>query len=432
MMKKYIAPCSSKFSFTITSPRRACLPALGAALPRKVPLHTVLLLILVAICLQGCFGIGGSSSNTLSTKTITKNANGQQVGVNQAQNLFKGKIYFTIDHNLWSIDPRGNSREVLKGGSIYDPVISPNGKWIALSARYKNYSNVVYISINGGTPHILRSGNGKFYNEGSFMKSSYTWNAQPAWSPDGTHLLFLSDFEKEDWYAATGQNAPLLDLQVFSIPLNNPAQPQDVAYASFGDGGDRDPSYRPGHPNEIVYTHYAYDAATQTQQVIQIFLEDATQIATHPGLYHPGSPSNAFDPGIAITTPKDQALEPAFSPDGNAIAFVKRESSGSMGIYVMHVPDGVTATPNDPATEQKALIPYKTASHILSGQYVSEPAWSPDGKQIAYISYDNSTFDLWLANVNYKAQTGVYSIKGSPVQLTTGGIDGNSRPFWTA
>ena len=432
MVKKYIAWHSSNDSFAHTSRRRALLPGPRAEFPQGVRLHTILLLVLVSICLQGCLGIGGSSSNTLSTKTITTHANGQQVGVNQAQNLFKGKIYFTIDHNLWVIDPTNNSREVLKGGSLYDPAISPDGKWIAFIARYKNSSNLVYISINGGTPRVLRNGSGKFYKDGSFIKSSYTWNAQPAWSADGTHLLFLSDFEKENWYAATGQNAPLLDLQVFSIPLNNPAQPQDVAYASFGDGGDRDPAYRPGHPNEVVYTHYAYDAATQTQQVIQIFLEDATQIATHPGLYHPGSPSNAFDPGIAITSPKDQALEPAFSPDGNAIAYVKRESSGTTGIYVMPVPDGVTATPNDPATEQKALLPYKKSSHILSGQYVSQPVWSPDGKQIAYISYNNSTFDLWLANVNYNAQTGVYSIKGSPVQLTTGGIDGNSRPVWTA
>ncbi|HLH61391.1 MAG TPA: hypothetical protein VKV20_06855 [Ktedonobacteraceae bacterium] len=394
---------------------------------------SLLLLLLLAFGLQGCFGIGGSNtSNTPSTKTITTNANGQQVGVNQTQNLFKGKIYFTIDHNLWVIDPNNNAQQITHGGNLYDPAISPDGKWIACIARYKDYSNLIYLSTTGNSAHLLRSGNGKYYQDGPYVKSTYYWYAQPAWSADGTHLLFLSDFEKEDWYAATGENAPLLDLQVFSIPFNDPAKTQDVAYASFGDGGDRDPSYRPGHPNEIVYTHYAYDAATQTQQVIQIFLEDATQIADHPGLYHPGSPSNAFDPGIAITSPKDEDFEPAFSPDGNAIAFVKREAAGTMGIYIMHVPENVTATPNDPKTEQEALIPYKTASHILSGQYVSQPVWSPDGKQLAYISYDNSTFDLWLANISYNAKTGAYSMQGSPVQLTTGGIDADSRPFWTA
>jgi len=57
--------------------------------------------------------------------------------------------------------------------------------------------------------------------------------------------------------------------------------------------------------------------------------------------------------------------------------------------------------------------------------------WSPDGKQIAYISYNNNEFDLWLAKITFNTKTGKYSLQGNPVQLTTGGIDGNSRPFWT-
>jgi Tol biopolymer transport system component len=387
---------------------------------------TLLLLVSLAFILQGCLGIG--ENTTPNGKTITTNSNGNQVNI--VQNLFKGKIYFTIDHNLWVTDGKNNTREIMTGGNIYDPTVSPNGKWIAISMRYKNSSDIAYIPVGGGTRRNLLSGSGSFYNDGGFIKSSNHWFTQPAWSPDSTHILFLSDIEKEDWYAATGINAPLLDLQVFSIPFNNSsAKPQDVAYASYGDGGDRDPSYRPGHPTEIIYTHYAYDAATRTQQVIQIFLEDANAIANHPGVYHPGLPG--YDPGIAITDPKDQDLQPAFSPDGNAIAYVRRESPSQMGLYVMPVPEGVTANPNDSKVEQQAQLPYKKSSHILSGQYVSQPVWSPYGKQIAYISYNNNEFDLWLANVTFNTKTGTYNLRGNPVQLTTGGIDGNSRPFWT-
>jgi Tol biopolymer transport system component len=387
---------------------------------------TLLLLVSLAFILQGCLGIG--EDTTPNGKTITTNSNGNQVNI--VQHLFKGKIYFTIDHNLWVTDGKNNTREIMTGGNIYDPTVSPNGKWIAISMRYKNSSDIAYIPVRGGTRRNLLSGSGSFYNDGGFIKSSNHWFTQPAWSPDSTHILFLSDIEKEDWYDATGINAPLLDLQVFSIPFNNSsAKPQDVAYASFGDGGDRDPSYRPGHPTEIIYTHYAYDAATRTQQVIQIFLEDANAIANHPGVYHPGLPG--YDPGIAISDPKDQDLQPAFSPDGNAIAYVRRESPSQMGLYVMPVPEGVTATPNDPKVEQQALLSYKKSSHILSGQYVGQPVWSPDGKQIAYISYNNNEFDLWLANVTFNTKTGTYNLQRNPVQLTTGGIDGNSRPFWT-
>ena len=388
---------------------------------------TLLLLLSLALILQGCLGIGDNTPP--NGKTITTNSNGNKVNV--VQNLFKGKIYFTIDHNLWVTDGKNTSREIMTGGNVYDPAISPNGKWIVVSLRNKNSSDIVIMPVNGSrSGQKILNGSGGFYNDSGFIKSSNHWFAQPTWSLDGTQILFLSDIEKEDWYTAVGINAPLLDLQVFSVPFNNPtAKPQDVAYASFGDGGDRDPSYRPGHPTEIVYTHYAYDSATRTQQVIQIFLEDANAIANHPGLYHPGLPG--YDPGVAITNPNDQNLQPAFSPDGNAIVYVRRESPSQMGLYIMPVPEGVTATPNDPKTEQQALLPYKKSSHIISGQYVCQPVWSPDGKQIAYISYSNNEFDLWLANVAFNAKKGTYSLQGNPVQLTSGGIDGNSRPFWT-
>ena len=394
---------------------------------RFTPWGTLLLLLSLAVILQGCLGIGGNT--TPNGTTITTNSNGNQVSV--VQNLFKGKIYFTIDHNLWITDGKNNTREIMAGGNISDPAVSPDGKWIAVSMRFNNSSDIDYIPMGGGTRHTLLSGSGSFYNDSGFIKSSSHWYVQPVWSPDSTHILFLSDLEKEDWYAATGINAPLLDLQIFSIPFTHAsAKPQDVAYANFGDGGDRDPSYRPGHPTEIVYTHYAYDTATRTQQVIQLFLEDANAIANHPGVYHPGLPG--YDPGIAITDPKTQNIQPAFSPDGNSIVYVRRESPTQMGLYIMPVPDGVTSNPNDPKVEQQALLPYRKSSHILSGLYVSQPVWSPDGKQIAYISYINNEFDLWLANITFNAKTGQYRLQGNPVQLTTGGIDGNSRPFWTS
>ena len=389
---------------------------------------TLLLLVLLAFSLQGCFG--GNTTSTPNTKTITTNANGQQVGVNQNQNLFKGKIYFTIDGHLWVYNGDGTTRQLTPALNLHNPAVSPDGKWIAMSSTYKNYSDIVYMSTSGGSIHTLLSGNGKFYNDGpGVIKSTYYWLEEPFWSADGSHVIFLSDLQKEDWYRLGGLfgNAPFLDLQVFSVPFNNPnlQSSQVIAYANFGDGGDQDPAYRPGNPNEIIYTHYEYDI-TGTKQVIQIFLEDANAIPNHPGVYTPTQ-----DPGIAITPPDTQNIQPAFSPDGNAIAYIRRETSNQMGLYIMSVPEGVTATPNDPATVQKALQPYKKSAHILSGEFISQPIWSPDGKQIAYLSYNNDTFDIWLANISVDPKTGAYVMKGSPIQLTTGGIDGNSRPFWT-
>ncbi len=358
-----------------------------------------------------------------------------KLSVNIAQNLFKGKIYLTIDHNLWVLNGNNTQQELLKDGDIHDPAVSPDGKWIAFVVRYKNYSNIAYMPASGGKGIRLLDGNGQFVNDSGFEHNTFHWFVQPSWSPDSSHILFLSDLQKNFYWANLGSpfsDAYFLDLQVFSIPINNPANPQLVALASWGDGGDRDAMYRPGHPDQIAFTHYSYDAATKTQQVIQIFMENPNEIANHPGKYYPGYPGAGYDPAVAVTPEKDQNLQPAFSPDGNAIAYIRRESATSMGLYVMGVPEGVTTNPNDPTTAKQALVPYQHSSHLLSGQYISQPVWSPDGKQIAYIAYNNGEFDLWLVNVTHNAQTGAYSVQGNPQQLTTGGIDGDSRPAWTA
>src|SRR5258708_34001751 len=100
-----------------------------------------------------------------------------------------------------------------------------------------------------------------------------------------------------------------------------------------------------------------------------------------------------------------------------------------MGLYMMKVPEGVTANPNNPTVEQQALAPYHKSSHVLSGQFISQPTWSPDGKQFAYVAYNNNEFDLWLANINYNAKTGVGRMRGTPVTLTPGGVDEDPRPY---
>lgn len=388
---------------------------------------TILLLALVALSVQGCLGFGGSTG-----KQIGKGTAGQQVSVKQ--DVFKGKFYLTIGHNLYVVNGDGSSQVLVNTGNVYDPAVSPDGKSIAFIEKSKQYSNLCMVASTGGQVQVLLNGNGRFFYQGPFIHDSFHWYAQPEWSPDGSHLLFLSDIEKEDWYAYT-PNAPMLDLQVFSIPVSNPAvKPTDVAYASFGDGGNRDESYRPGHPDQIIYTHYAYDTATLTQQMIQLFMEDPTAISQHPNVYHPGLPGSSYDPGIAITDGKFEDLQPAFSPDGNAIAYAQRDSDTQMSLEVMPVPpDNITQTPNDPNTEKLALQAYQTqSSKLMSSLYIMQPVWSPDGKQLAYIAYNSGSFDLWITNLNHNVKTGAYTVQGTPIQVTTGGVDGAVRPVWVS
>jgi Tol biopolymer transport system component len=393
---------------------------------------TFLLLVLVAFSVQGCLGIGGSGGQQIATSS-----SGQQVTVNQ--DVFKGKFYLTINGNLYVINGNNTSKELVNTGNVMDPAVAPDGKSVVFVEKFTEYSDLCVVSTAGGKVRVLLSGNqGTFFtNSAGSVENSYFWYAQPSWSQDGSTLLFLSDLQKYTWSPAVlGEDNALLDLQVFSIPFNDPSvAPTAVAYAAYGDGGDQNPSYRPGHSDQIVYTHYTYQPPADTNQDVQLFMEDPNAISAKPGVYYPSSPGNGFDPGIAITNTSSTISDPAFSPDGNSIAYIKTDTaSNQMELDVMPVPPTtITQTPNDPTTEKQAVLAYEHhSSHLLTQTYISEPVWSPNGTQIAYIAYSGDTFNLWLSNVSHNAKTGQYSIQGNPVQITGGGdIDAASLPIWT-
>jgi hypothetical protein len=380
----------------------------------------LLILSLCAFALQGCFGSSGPSTKTLGT-----NSSGNTVSV--AQNAFSGKIYATIGHNLYVITGDGSSKKLVGGGNIYDPAVSPDGKTVVFVARAKDYSDLDEIPAGGGTVHTLLGGFGKYrYNSGGFLYSTYHWFFKPAWSHDGSKIVFLSDYGKNR-KQCQAQNAYLLDLEVFMIAVNDPRHITAAAYAIFGGGGDSDPSFNPTDANQIVYTYYADITSDGSQQAVQVMLSDPRLVTEYPITYCQGTVNS----GVAITNKKDQDIQPAYSPDGKSLAYVKDESATMDGIYIMSLPTGVTTTPLDATTQQKALTPYKKAVKLLENTYVSRPTWSPDGKQMAYLVEGNEELDMWVATLNYDATTGKYSVKGSPVQVTSGGIDGDSRFDWT-
>ncbi len=383
------------------------------------------LLILLSLCafaLQGCLGIGDSPSSHSGGANPT--------AVSVAQNVFSGKIYATAGHNLFVISGDGSSKKLLDGGNIYDPAVSPDGSQLAFIRRFKNYSDLDLMSTSGGKVRTLISGNGSyFFNQGGFIHSKAYWFFKPAWSRDGSKILFLSDYIKLEYQLQyhPNQDADMLDLMVFSIPVKDPTQITALAYTSFGGGGDSDPSYNPANANQIVYTHYGPLTSDGSQQQVQLMLADARMIAENPGKYK----AAATDTGIAITAAKYQNIQPAYSPDGQFLAYVRSENVTNTAIYVMPVATGVTANPNDAATEQRALQPYQKSVKLLEGIYYSRPTWSPTGKQMAYLVERNEELDIWVINLNFNAASGVYSVQGSEVQVTTSGIDGDSRFSWS-
>jgi len=100
-----------------------------------------------------------------------------------------------------------------------------------------------------------------------------------------------------------------------------------------------------------------------------------------------------------LGTPRDDGA-PDWSPDGSTIAFdVRYESSAGL--------PGAAIVTGDVGTEERTRL---TPPHTRFG--ATDPAWSPDGRWVAYSRYDRTTVngqvsraDIWLMRANGTARS---------------------------
>ncbi|WP_137940260.1 PD40 domain-containing protein [Chitinivorax sp. B] len=93
--------------------------------------------------------------------------------------------------------------------------------------------------------------------------------------------------------------------------------------------------------------------------------------------------------------------QPAWSPNGNAIAFVSRNSDSDSGIYLIQ-PDGKLILNGLPLSERDS----------------KNPSWSPDGKKIVYSSSDTGKAgrDIWIMNADGTGKTKVIATSHQDIQ----------------
>ncbi|MBN2409536.1 MAG: PD40 domain-containing protein, partial [Candidatus Aminicenantes bacterium] len=294
--------------------------------------------------------------------------------------------------------------------TVRDPRRSPDGQWVAYTVsaidleKDKRDTDIWMVSWQGG--------------EEVRLTSSPESESQPRWSPDNRYLAFLAARGDEE-EKKRGAQVWLLDRRGGEARRLTDIKGGISDYAWSPDGKrlvlvvndpdpDDDPEKKEGWkrkakpPLVIDRYHFKQDRTG--------YLRDLHQ---HLWIFDLGTSK-----GEAVTSGPFNERAPAWSPDGRWIAFVSNRApdpdrSADTNIYVIEARTGA-----DP----RALT-------VFPGPDGGRPAWSPDGKWIAYFQGDEPRF--YAYNLNKLA---VVPAEGGEARVLTASLD---RPAagpveWTA
>lgn len=425
------SPDGTKVAFTSTANNLVAGDANSAA-DIFVKDLTTGVITLVSADAVGNQANGGSYNSSFSpdgTKVAFASAAGNLVAgdTNSAVDVFV-KDLATGAITRASADAIGNQTN---GGS-YNPVISPDGMKVAfesdannLVAGDTNGARDVFIK-NLATGAITRVSTDAIGNEGDSESS------KPAFSPDGTKVVFESYSAN---LVATGDTFGSSELYVKDLATGAISLISTDAAGNPGIGSSYYPVFSPDG-TKVAFTSEAAGLVTPPAGGFNaIFVKNLiTGAVIHATTDAAGNSGNSHN------TAYIQLIPPAFSPDGNKVAFtsnannlVAGDTNDSEDVFIKDLTTGiVTRIPTDAAEFNDPDYPVNINFN---------PVFSPDGTKLLFGSIaqglvagdDNHNQDIFIVTLangdNIPGTSGSDNLTGGEGDDTISGFAGNDRLF---
>ncbi len=412
--------------------------------------------------------------------------------------LSRTDICFVYGDDLWKVSREGGEATRLTAGPGIKrgPHFSPDGQWIAFTGEYDGTLNVYVMPTAGGTPRRVTFHSGPDVAAGwtpdgknilfASPRDAYAFGIQRlytvpmdggfptqlplplayegSYSPDGTHIAYRPTPKAwGTWSHYRGGTATqlwianLADSSIVMVPRVdwndiNPMWVGDTVYYLSDENGpytlfafdtksqkneqvieDKGLPIKSASagPGAIVYEQFGslhlYDLASHREHEVRVhFNADLVQVRPHfekvvkhieNAAISPTGVRAAFEAhGEILTAPAEKGdirdlthspgvadRDPAWSPDGKWIAYFSDES----GEYALHLRD------------QSGMGEVRKIDLGNPPSYFYSPTWSPDSKKIAYT---DKRLNLWYVDLD----------KPTPVKVDTDYYEQTSlNPSWS-
>ena len=256
-----------------------------------------------------------------------------------------GKIVaFSYLGDLWTVDVKGGEAQhvTMHEKHDYNPVFSPDGKWLAFSSNRHGQYDVFIVPVKGGRPKRLTHDSADDHVTG--------------WSPDGQHILFMS--------ARQSDFPPRIEF--YSVSINGGQAKRISAFEG------RDATYSP-KGDMIAYVRgpglwYRKGYLGSSNDDIWICNADGSD-------------------NRQITFHKGQDNYPMWAPDGKHLYYVSDCAGGLANLVKLPI-DG----------ERGELLPSKPTPQALTShkdEFVRRARMSANGETIVY----ECGPDIWVYSV---------------------------------